>query len=1104
MTKDEFRGVVPSPVTPSRRSGASKELSSLSTSQRRPSDGPAAHRSPAVLSPRAKAHMKDSSESSEASKSSSTSSSVLNSAGNAVALPHRKSISEDDVSKTFLTALAASKHLARDGKHRGDQLRPPSPLEAADAESLSGEPGVMNYVGVQALDKFWSMFHREDAVMNHTQLAPSPSTPVPAKSDTTRTQTVTPSSGKTSLAAVLSVSADRPRSARTTYLAAIRKLRLSPEPMGIVRRRALEKGLSSTSSASVSSSTSCSTGCSTQEINLSSYCMGDGYAAAFSESFGLVPGVEALNLAANRISDDVAARLISNALYTPMGTTLQVLNLSHNALGTRTASAVASLLTSGRTVLTTLNLAHNHLRDRDIVLLCDALQKNQTLLRLHLSENRFGITGMVAIGKFLEENAKIEEMYLAWNNLRGLGALKIVESLRFHASLRALDLSWNSLDSNELLRPRAIVSALADALANNKVLVHLDLSNNHLDVEDCAVLAKQLELNQTLIGLHLSGNCGVMDTKGFIIPKRTGTKLLDQHKTYSIAVFEEAMSEAGNGALPNHLIPLIDRYCWYCAQWSEYRFTWHPTRRDAPFAGRSAAQEDFTPVSSHGDNLDPVMLPTDVVVKIHLSVDDWQGVEMERRDDGSFSSYHVLPPGKIEYFFSVSEQQDPSSLTRHYAAEKRHSRLFPHYTAIPVGLSPADVFGSLTHVNYVRVARREGRDPCNSLTPRSRGRTNDRAARWDINRSVFARRRRESMQRSFVDTDGFLAKACAADWRQCKIDRFVKDPVRRRDVELCVTRHFRTIAGVYRRYCGHNVLTSLGIGGITPSVAMQLQNDLIAVPWSGYVEFLSDARIMDESSEFCRLADLENVFVAANLELTQEAKEKDNPDRSLTRFEFLEVVIRIAINKYHRSCVVFLLFVRATNVCDTPAKAVDKLVVDDLTPICPEDPNEFRARYLYTEEISDVFSEHVVLMQDLYNSNMGRYCKPGEKKGMQLAEFLTIMDRYQVYNDQFRLRDIKDPFLACKLVVLDEMATVGHKKLFLTDFMELLLRVAVLRYPPRSPLTVTEVAKSLQTLFQQHFLKHEGEDEDAIREDSDENDAEDGEEQDEEVDDNGD
>lgn len=30
-------------------------------------------------------------------------------------------------------------------------------------------------------------------------------------------------------------------------------------------------------------------------------------------------------------------------------------------------------------------------------------------------------------------------------------------------------------------------------------------------------------------------------------------------------------------------------------------------------------------------------------------------------------------------------------------------------------------------------------------------------------------------------------------------------------------------------------------------------------------------------------------------------------------------------------------------------------------------------------------------LQDIYNSNMGKYCKPGEKKGMQLPEFLQIM-----------------------------------------------------------------------------------------------------------------
>ncbi|EGZ14833.1 hypothetical protein PHYSODRAFT_301641 [Phytophthora sojae] len=104
-----------------------------------------------------------------------------------------------------------------------------------------------------------------------------------------------------------------------------------------------------------------------------------------------------------------------------------------------------------------------------------------------------------------------------------------------------------------------------------------------------------------------------------------------------------------------------------------------------------------------------------------------------------------------------------------------------------------------------------------------------------------------------------------------------------------------------------------------------MATDAIAVTM--FTEFISEARILDEQSEYCSLPDLENVFVAANLELTQEAKEKGNPDRSLMRFGFLECVIRIA--------------------------------------------NTFK-------------------LHKLYDAHMGKYCKPGEKQGMHLVEFLAL------------------------------------------------------------------------------------------------------------------
>ncbi|RLN93597.1 hypothetical protein BBJ28_00015854 [Nothophytophthora sp. Chile5] len=985
-------------------------------------------------------------------------------------------------SKTFITALTPSRQRA---KRNNELLRPPSPLEPLDASTEytygSGstlEPPVpVNYVGAEAMQQFWKIFHRQDAVHNNKTTAPPPSSP---------------SSSHPSSAASSDVSnvPGRPKSARRTYLSAVRSLRLRPEPLGIVRRRVVDK------------MASYSSGSTTQEVNLSSYRMGDAYAGAFSEGFPLLPGVESLNLAHNRIGDAAAARLIASTVQGATG--LQQLNLAHNSLAKASSRALGDLMRRSR-ALTSLNLSHTRLRDSEVQQLCEALTPNQTVLRLHLSENRFGTPGMLAIARFLEENARIEELYLAWNQLRGIGALKIVEALKFHASLRVCDLSWNALSSSgscsasgsggsavnstgqeRVLRPRAVVAALADSLANNKVLAHLDLSSNRLDLEDCTLLAKQLESNQTLVGLHMSGNCASVDSRGFLMPKAQthaedgggSRRLLDQHKLYSIAVFEEVHSDAGSGVFPAHLVPVVDASCWYCGLWSEHRFTWTPVVAQGPFAGTT----------------DHFEITISMEVRLHLSLDDWRGVAMDRRPSDSggggptFSALRVLPPGATNYFFSVvdttASPEGPSRVSFHYMSS-RPSRPTPRHrhpsaTASSkssdrtvaadevksvVAAEESDEFGGLERVNVMRVARRDGRDPCNTLVPRSSGKNSERRGKWDINKSVFAQRKRESVCRNFVDTDAFVAKACAADWRQCKIDRFVKDPVRRREVEASVTRWYRTVCNAYRRYCGHNVLTNLApLSSITPAGAAQLQNDVTCVPWVGYAEFLSDARILDDTSEYCSLPDLENVFVAANLELTQEAKEKDNPDRSLTRFEFLECLVRIAMNKYYRTA----------TVCDTPAKAVDKLMLDNVLPVAPEDANEFRTRFLYTEEISDIFTEHITLVRlplfSLSLSFNGGLWQ--DSICMHLLEFIALLDKYQIFCDSFRLRDVKDPFLACKLVVLDEMTTVGHKKLYLTDFMELILRVSVLRYPLR-PLTLNEVVRSLQKLLANHFYKHD-------------------------------
>ncbi len=105
--------------------------------------------------------------------------------------------------------------------------------------------------------------------------------------------------------------------------------------------------------------------------------------------------------------------------------------------------------------------------------------------------------GTLAIAKVIDTSKTLRELYLSWNKIRGTSAQKLVEALGYRCSLRVLDLSWNSLHATN---SKSIVLALGSSLSINTSLVHLDISNNCLDFEDCKILATSLLSNHTLIG----------------------------------------------------------------------------------------------------------------------------------------------------------------------------------------------------------------------------------------------------------------------------------------------------------------------------------------------------------------------------------------------------------------------------------------------------------------------------------------------------------------------------------------------------------------------------------------------------------------------------
>ena len=114
--------------------------------------------------------------------------------------------------------------------------------------------------------------------------------------------------------------------------------------------------------------------------------------------------------------------------------------------------------------------------------------------------------------------AALKELRLHWNQIMARGGIMLAKALNVNTKLRVLDLSWNSCGSGGVT-PTEVGTVWGNSLAENKTLLHLDLSFNKIKYADTQVLADKIKKNHTIYGLHYQGNEGRVDSLGFIRPR---------------------------------------------------------------------------------------------------------------------------------------------------------------------------------------------------------------------------------------------------------------------------------------------------------------------------------------------------------------------------------------------------------------------------------------------------------------------------------------------------------------------------------------------------------------------------------------------------------
>ena len=98
---------------------------------------------------------------------------------------------------------------------------------------------------------------------------------------------------------------------------------------------------------------------------------------------------------------------------------------------------------------------------------------------------------------------------------------------------------------------------------------------------------------------------------------------------------------------------------------------------------------------------------------------------------------------------------------------------------------------------------------------------------------------------------------------------------------------------------------------------------------------------------------------------------------ALSRSEFLETVVRVAIDKFHRSQLV-----------KTEVEAVEKLVFDHLLPaVGALESDKWRYGRYFNEECATLLTGFEPELSRLYTRFSGRYALLGERTGMSLEEF---------------------------------------------------------------------------------------------------------------------
>ena len=283
-----------------------------------------------------------------------------------------------------------------------------------------------------------------------------------------------------------------------------------------------------------------------------------------------------------------------------------------------------------------------------------------------------------------------------------------------------------------------------------------------------------------------------------------------------------------------------------------------------------------------------------------------------------------------------------------------------------------------------------------------------RQHKWQLDTSVWLQRRLRGNSRNYFETPQAIERMFEIDWdlaaraRRGFIQKLivqlddqgvghdddgdgVEDEVN--DVHDVLANHARMLYSAFEYYAVADTQASNSAG-------IDAEHDVHDLSLSGFMAMIRDCKLISKEAP-AQVMELIFSQVDATDEETA-GQDRFNKKRSLNRQEFLQAVIRIALERY----------VKPKKILDV-SDAVQHLCLEDIQARLPEaavqDSNDFRLKYCYVRQLDKVLRKHLKTLNNIFR----RYADLSEGMGDAQQEMLDSTSMVSIREVRHALEELR-------------------------------------------------------------------------------------------------